>query len=190
MTVYQTILLLKSNLFLKGFCLFICREGEGREKERERNINMWLPLPWPPLGTRPATGNRTGDPLVRSLCSIRWVTPARGIKQSLKKKKKKKDLQEPLDQTHINEGQQPILVFLFLTPLLAPRCPQGRKSPLARTLYYVKMDLSHHWVFQLLRVPSQSVNISSANSDVLSFGLWKCQVHRFWPGNTMIVFLF
>ena len=53
--------------FLKIY-LFLHR-GEGREKE-ESNINVWLPLTWPPLGTRPATqacaltGNRTSDPLV------------------------------------------------------------------------------------------------------------------------------
>ena len=46
--------------------------GEGREKEAERNINVWLPLVRSLLGTWPATqacaltGNRTGDPLVRS----------------------------------------------------------------------------------------------------------------------------
>ena len=56
--------------------LFIFREGEGREKKRERNISVWLSFMWPPLRTWPVTqvcaltGNRTGDPLVLSLCSI------------------------------------------------------------------------------------------------------------------------
>ena len=56
--------------------IFIFRNGEGKEKERERNINVWLPLACPTLGTWPATqacaliGNRTGNPLVHSLCSI------------------------------------------------------------------------------------------------------------------------
>ena len=55
---------------------------ERREKERVRNISVWLPLMWPPLGTRPAThagaltGNPTSDPLVRSPRSIHWATAA------------------------------------------------------------------------------------------------------------------
>ena len=73
--------LLKNILFL--FIYLFLEIGERREKERGRNINAWLPLMWPPLGTWPATqacaltGNRTGDPLVCSLHSTHWATPAR-----------------------------------------------------------------------------------------------------------------
>ena len=55
----------------KDFIYLLLERGEGKEKERERNINVWLPLTWPPQGTRPATqsctltGNRTGHPLIR-----------------------------------------------------------------------------------------------------------------------------
>ena len=68
--------------FFLRFYLFL-EEGEWREKERETNINVWLPPMWPPLGTWPAiqacalTRNWTGDPLVRSPCSIHWVIPGR-----------------------------------------------------------------------------------------------------------------
>ena len=67
--------------FLKDFIyLFIFRE-RGREGDRERDthINVWLPLMWPPLGIWSATqactltGNRTGDTLFFSLCSIHWA---------------------------------------------------------------------------------------------------------------------
>ena len=67
---------LVDSFFKKRFYLLIFREGEGREKARERNISVWLPFMWPPLRTWPVTqvcaltGNRTGDPLVLSLCSI------------------------------------------------------------------------------------------------------------------------
>ena len=59
------------------------------EEERERNINVRLPLTWPPLGTWPATqacaltGNRTGNPLVHSPCSIHWAIYARHCPQFL-----------------------------------------------------------------------------------------------------------
>ena len=58
--------------FLKRFYLFIFSQ-RGREEERGRNINVWLLFTCPPLGTWPTTqpcaltGNRTSDPLVRSL---------------------------------------------------------------------------------------------------------------------------
>ena len=61
--------------------LFLER-GEVR-KNRERNSNVWLPLRWPPLGTRPVTqacaltGYWTGNPLVHSPRTIHWATPAR-----------------------------------------------------------------------------------------------------------------
>ena len=70
------------SFFLKIFYLFLER-GEGRQKERERHINVWLLLVWSPLGTLPATqactlsGNRNGDPLVCSPCSIHWAIPVR-----------------------------------------------------------------------------------------------------------------
>ena len=70
-------------LFFLTFYLFIFREGEGKKKKRERNINVWLPLMHPPPGTWPTTqacaltGNQIGDPLVHSLCSMHWATPAR-----------------------------------------------------------------------------------------------------------------
>ena len=69
--------------FFKDFIYSFLERGEGKDKERERNINVWLPLTCPPLGTWPATqacalsGNQTGDPLVRSPCSVHWATPAR-----------------------------------------------------------------------------------------------------------------
>ena len=65
--------------FLKDFIYLYLERGEGRE----RNTNVCLTLPWPPLGTWPhnpgmcSTWNRTGDPLVRSQCSIHSATPAR-----------------------------------------------------------------------------------------------------------------
>ena len=68
-----------SFLFLDFIYLFLDR-GEGRERGRETNV--WLPLTRPLLGTRPATqacaltGNWTSNPLVYSLCSIHWATPA------------------------------------------------------------------------------------------------------------------
>ena len=60
------------HFFKKNIYLFLER-GEGREKEKERNINVWLPLMHPLLGNWATTqacaltGNRTGDPLLRSL---------------------------------------------------------------------------------------------------------------------------
>ena len=58
------------NIYCIFVYLFLERE-EGREKGRARNISVWLLLPYPLLGTRPATqacaltGNRTSNPLVR-----------------------------------------------------------------------------------------------------------------------------
>ena len=63
------------NFFFFLKILFIFRERGRKEKEKERNI-VWLPLTRPLLGTWSATqacaltGNRTGDPLVCSPCSI------------------------------------------------------------------------------------------------------------------------
>ena len=60
---------------LLDFIYLSLEKGEGKEKERERKINVWLPFMCPLLGTWPATqgcaltGNRTGNPLVRSPCS-------------------------------------------------------------------------------------------------------------------------
>ena len=72
-------------LFLKDFIYLFLEREEGREKERERNINVCLPLTWPLLGTWPTTqtssltGNQTSNPLVHSLHSIHWATPARAL---------------------------------------------------------------------------------------------------------------
>ena len=44
-----------ATFFLKSFIYLFLERGEGREKDRERNINVWLPITWPPLGTRTAT---------------------------------------------------------------------------------------------------------------------------------------
>ena len=72
------------NSFSKRFYLFLER-GEGKEKERERKINVWLPLArpllgiWPPTQACVLTGNRTGGPLVCSLCPIHWAAPARAV---------------------------------------------------------------------------------------------------------------
>ena len=74
---------LKKSSFFKDFIYSFLGRGEEREKERERNINVSLPLDCPILGTWPATqacaltGNWTDDPLVRSLHSVHWATPAR-----------------------------------------------------------------------------------------------------------------
>ena len=82
----------KYEFFFKYFVYLFLESEQGREKERERNINVWLPLTWPPLGTWPTTqacvltGNWSGDPLVRSPCSIHWATPA-GLSCNLKKHK-------------------------------------------------------------------------------------------------------
>ena len=68
-----------------GFIYLFLERREGREKERERSISVWLLLMWPPLGTWPTTqacaltGNWTGNPLVCSLHSIHWATPARSF---------------------------------------------------------------------------------------------------------------
>ena len=57
--------------FLKILLIYLER-GEGKEKERERKINVWLLLKCPQLGIWPATqacaltGNRTGNPLIRT----------------------------------------------------------------------------------------------------------------------------
>ena len=65
----------EKNFFLR-FYLFSFRMGKRKEKERERNTHVWLPLACPQPGTWPTTqacaltGNRTGDPLVSSRCSI------------------------------------------------------------------------------------------------------------------------
>ena len=75
--------LLGEVFFRKDFIYLFSERGEGKEIEWERNINVWLPLTCPLLGTWPTTqacaliGNWTSDPLVRSLCSIHWTTPAR-----------------------------------------------------------------------------------------------------------------
>ena len=64
------------SLFLKDFIYLFLERGEEKEKESERKINVWFTLTRPLLGTWPATqscaltGNRTGDPLVCSPCSI------------------------------------------------------------------------------------------------------------------------
>ena len=76
--------------FFKGFIYLVLDRGEGRERKKERNINVWLPLTWPPRGIRPTTqacalpGNPTGNPLIHSVCSIYWATPARALAWLLK----------------------------------------------------------------------------------------------------------
>ena len=68
--------------FVISFIYSFLERGE-EEKEREIKINVWLPLMHLLLGTWPTTqacaltGNRTGDPLVRSPCSIHRATAAR-----------------------------------------------------------------------------------------------------------------
>ena len=63
------------------FYLFLERR-KGKEEVRKRNISVWLPLTCPQLGIWPTIqacaliGNQTGNPLVWSLHSIHWATPA------------------------------------------------------------------------------------------------------------------
>ena len=64
-------------VFLLRFSLFVFLErGQGKEKERARNNNVWLGA-WPETQACPLTGNRTSDPMVCSLRSVHWATPAR-----------------------------------------------------------------------------------------------------------------
>ena len=105
-------------IFLK--ILFIFRERKGRE----RNINVWLTYTWASLGTWPATkacaltGNQIGNPLVLSLCSIYWATPARLKCGSINMRKKEQKFCLPLTYTSIwNEAKlkwQVVWVFLSI----------------------------------------------------------------------------
>ena len=66
-------------LFLKIFYLFICGEM-GREGEREGEKHQCVCTPTGDLAYKPGMcpdWNRTGDPLVHSLCSIHQAIPAR-----------------------------------------------------------------------------------------------------------------
>ena len=64
-------------------CLFIWerrREGEREGEKHHCVVASHAPPPpgtWPTTQARVLTGNRTGDPLVRSPCSVHRATPAR-----------------------------------------------------------------------------------------------------------------
>ena len=72
-------------LFFLDYLFIIFRERE-RAGEREGEKHQCVVAShMAPLGARPTTqacaptGNRTSDPLARSLCSIHWATPVREV---------------------------------------------------------------------------------------------------------------